>query len=205
MLDLEIHCTINTPRGDSLLHSNQQKKKRIPLVITWHPTLSFLAQATRCDRTILGVWSVLGQIFASPWIILFWHPKSLRDLPVHTTLTSATRNVFGSFLCGARRSKTWPPLWTTDMFTSYTTGKQFTTSVTCLTQWKMCGAQNAGKTGQPLNWGMNGHWSDIAHGRTEESPVAAHFNWMDHVEADLLVLVNDRRPTAKTSTKKIVD
>ena len=36
---------------------------------------------------------------------------------------------------------------------------------------------------------VNGHRYDIAHRRTEESPVVAHFNSRTHVESDMSVMV----------------
>ena len=44
------------------------------------------------------------------------------------------------------------------------------------------GVQYVGQTGQPLHVRVNSHWYDITHQRTEEFPVAEHFNSGAHVE-----------------------
>ena len=45
LLDTEIHRAINTPREDSLLRGNRgRKEQRIPLVVTYHPSMNFLAR-----------------------------------------------------------------------------------------------------------------------------------------------------------------
>ena len=48
-----------------------------------------------------------------------------------------------------------------------------------------------GETGQPLHWRINGHHYNIVHGRTEVSPVVAHFNNDGHLQADRTVMVTD--------------
>ena len=46
-----------------------------------------------------------------------------------------------------------------------------------------------GETSQPFHMRVNGHRYDIAHQRTEDSPVAEHFNSGAHVESDMTVMV----------------
>ena len=55
-----------------------------------------------------------------------------------------------------------------------------------------CGLQYVDQTGQPLHNRMNGHRFCIAHGRINESPVAAHFTSEGHTEMDMLVMIIDR-------------
>ena len=45
-----------------------------------------------------------------------------------------------------------------------------------------------GKMGQPLRMSINRHRYDIAHQRTEESPVTEHFNIEKHEEPGLAVM-----------------
>ena len=49
-----------------------------------------------------------------------------------------------------------------------------------------------GESGQALHKRMNGHRFDITNGRTEASPVGAHFRSAGHSEADVSVCVIDR-------------
>ena len=54
---------------------------------------------------------------------------------------------------------------------------------------RRCGLQYVGETSQPLHMRVNGHRYDITHQRTEESPVAEHFNSGAHEESDMTVMV----------------
>ena len=60
--------------------------------------------------------------------------------------------------------------------------------ITC----RRCGWQYIGKTGQPPHCRINGHQHDITHLRTEESPVAKHFNSEMHSQADMGLMVIDQ-------------
>ena len=60
--------------------------------------------------------------------------------------------------------------------------------ITC----RRCGQQYVGKTGQPLHRRINSHQSDIKQSRTEESPVAEHFNSEGHTLADMTVVAIDQ-------------
>ena len=48
-----------------------------------------------------------------------------------------------------------------------------------------------GEASQPLQCGMNSHHLDVMHRRTEEFPVAAHFNNDPHSQADVTITVID--------------
>ena len=56
--------------------------------------------------------------------------------------------------------------------------------ITC----RRCGQQYVGETGQPLHRRINGCCFNITHGKTEESPVAEHFNGEGHTLADMTVV-----------------
>ena len=70
--------------------------------------------------------------------------------------------------------------------------KNKTSNIVCLIECRRCGLQYVLESGQALHKRMNGQRFDITHGRTEASPVAAHFRSDGHFEADLLVCVIDR-------------
>ena len=133
----------------------------------------------------------------------FSMPKEYQDLLVHATLMSTTSSVCGNlwWCVGTCRYKTCPILQIMDTFASNTTAEQFaikvhtsckTPNVIYLIAYKRCGLQYVGKTVQPLHCWMNGDRFNIAHRRTEESPVAVHFNSLDHTEADLSVMITGR-------------
>ena len=87
-----------------------------------------------------------------------------------------------------------------DEFSSYKTGENFklkikasckSSSVIYLITCRRCGHQCVAETGQPLHRRTNSHRFDIAHGRTDESPVAEPFNGDSHSIADMTVMVID--------------
>ena len=89
----------------------------------------------------------------------------------------------------------------TDKCTSHSTESQYKVKVaaTCKTsncvyliQCKRCGQQHVGETDQALHCRMNNHWADITHHRTQEKPVAAHFNSGVHTIEDMTVMVIER-------------
>ena len=57
---------------------------------------------------------------------------------------------------------------------------------------RRCGQQHVCKTGQPLHLRINGHRFNITHGKTEESPVAEHFNGERHTFTDVTVVAIDK-------------
>ena len=85
-----------------------------------------------------------------------------------------------------------------DKFSSHTIGKVFrvkfsasckSSNVIYLIMCRRCGLQYVGKTGQSLHMRINGHRYDITHRKTEESPVAEHFNRGVHKQSDMAVMV----------------
>ena len=96
----------------------------------------------------------------------FWNSKNLRDLLVHTTLTSTTTiEVLGNFLCSVSKCKSCPIRQITDTFTSSTTDERFTIKrhmykslikhqVIYFLECRKCSLQYVGKTGQPLHLQM---------------------------------------------------
>ena len=71
--------------------------------------------------------------------------------------------------------------------------------ITC----RRCGLKYVGETGQPHHMRVNGHRYDIAHRRTEESPVAERFNSGAHEESDMTVMVFELARSSDTCLRKI--
>ena len=109
LLDTEIHRAINVSREDSLLCGNRGRaEKRIPLVVTYHPSMNFLARTTRQHQITLRSSERLIAIFNLQPIIAFRRPKNVKDLLVHASLTSRLNETPGNFRCGTTRCKTCP-------------------------------------------------------------------------------------------------
>ena len=111
MLDTEIHRAISVSREDSLLRGvRRETEQRIPLVVTYHPSMHFLARTTKRHQITLRSSERLNAIFNLPPIIAFRRPKNLRDLLVRADLTSYANETPGNSVCGAVRCKTCPIL-----------------------------------------------------------------------------------------------
>ena len=192
---------------------NQKKTARTPLVVTYHPMLPSFQSTTRQHQTILQTSERLRKLFPSLPLIAFRRPKNLKDLLVRASLKPAIQNEPGNRPCGAARCKTCPILLATDVFSSHSTGEQFQVKVTAscksssviyLITCKRCGQQYVGETGQPLHCRINiNHRFDIAHRRTDESPVAEHFNNGAHSLADMTVMVIDAVYSHDSCLRKI--
>ena len=101
---------------------------------------------------------------------------------------------------------------TIDEFTSHKTGQVLkmkfaafcrSSNIVYLITCRRCGQQYVGETGQPLHCRINSHRFDIRQRRTEESPVAEHFNGTGHTLADLTVVVIDQLYSHNACLRKI--
>ena len=102
--------------------------------------------------------------------------------------------------------------WSTDEFTSHKTGQVFkmkfaasckSSDIVYLISCRRCGQQYVGETEQQLHCRINSHRYDIRHRRTEESPVAEHFNGAGHTLADLTVVAIDQLHSHDACLRKI--
>ena len=166
-------------------------------------------QAPLTNPTDLG--EATGCIPASP-LIAFRRPRNLRDLLVRASLNDIQNETPGNRPCGAAGCKTCPILTATDEFTTKKTGQKFkmkfaasckSSNIIYLITCRRCGLQYVGETGHPLHGRINGHRFNIAHRRTEESPVAAHFNGEGHSQADMVVAVIDQLYSRDPCLRKI--
>ena len=172
---------------------------RVPLVVTYHPSLPPLTTITQKHHSLLHLSDRLKKAFPTPPIIAFRRPRNLRDLLVRADLSPPARTSPGNSACGRPRCKTCSTLLTTNTFTSKTTGRsyQMKCSATCkssnviyLIQCRKCGCQYVGETEQALNERMNSHRTDIRH--KADKPVAIHFNTPGHTLEDLQVMVIEK-------------
>ena len=66
-----------------------------------------------------------------------------------------------------------------------------------------CGPQFVGETGQPLHMKVSGHQYDIAHQKTEETPMAKHFNSREYVESEITVMFSEFAQSHDTCLDKL--
>ena len=110
------------------------------------------------------------------------------------------------------RCKTCPILLAKDEFASHATSQWYkvkgsasckSSNVIYLIGCKRYGHKYVRETGQPLHCRMNGHWSDITHQRTKESPVAMCFNNVAHSVGDMVVMVIDQSYSLDPTLRKL--
>ena len=88
-LENEFKRALNTPRKACLQsESNQEKSAHIPLVVTYHPFSPSFYLTTKRHLSILHASERLWRAFEHLPLIAFHCPRNLRDLLVHSTLTS---------------------------------------------------------------------------------------------------------------------
>ena len=98
----------------------------------------------------------------------------------------------------------WSVLWPAitlhgQKFVVYCKSPNIVYLITC----RRCGQQYVGKTGQLLHHRVNIHRFNIAHGRTEESPVAEHFTGDGHTQVDMVVAVIPQLYSRDSCLRKI--
>ena len=194
------------------LRPSQDKPALLPLVVTYHPILPSFQSITKRHLPTLQTSKRLQDAFLHPPLIDFRRRRNLRDLLVRASLNAIQNETPGNHPCGAAGCKTCPILTATDEFTSYKTGQKFkmkftasckSSNIIYLNTCRRCGQQYVGETGQPLHRRVNGHRFNITHRRTEESPVAAHFNGEGHSQADMVVAVIDQLYSRDLCLRKI--
>ena len=191
---------------------NQDKSACTPLVVTYHPTLPSLHSTTKWHHSILHASEQLWGAFPLPPLSAFHHPRNLRDHLVRATLTSTPHELPGNRPCRDSQCKTCPILVATNEFSSHKTGTDFKlkikascklSNVIYLTTCRRFGHQYVGEIGQPLHRRINSHPFDTTHGRTDESPVAEHFNSDSHSIADMTVMVINQIRSCDPCLQKI--
>ena len=154
----------------------------------------------------------LWRVFEHSLLIAFRRLRNLKDLLVRTTLTATSHESLGNYPCGASKCKTCPILVVTDEFSSPTIGKVFkvnfhasckSSNVIYLLTCRRCGLQYVGETGQPLHLRVNRHQYDITHRKTDESPVAKHFNNRTNTESNMAVMAIDLVSSHDACLRKI--
>ena len=212
-LEKEFNRALDIMREASLQSKpNQEKPARIPLVVAYHPILPSFHLITKRHLSILHTSEQLREALRHPLLIAFRRPRNLKDLLVCATLTITSHESPGNHLCRAPGCKTCPILMATDEFSGHTTEKVFkvkfsasckSSNVIYLIMRRRCGLQYVGETGQQLHMWVNGHRYAIAQQRTEESPVAAHFNSRTHTESDMSVMVIELARSRDACLRKI--
>ena len=185
-------------REDALTPQTRSCNKRVPLVVTYNPSLPNLPSLTKNLLPVLHASDRLKKAIPERPLIAYRRPKSLRDLLVHAELKPTTvEPPRGTSCCDTRRCLTCRHIQSGTTICSTTTRQTFrvratatckTSNVVYLIECRKCCKQYVGETQNRLHIRLNRHRSDIMQRRIEK-PVASHFTSPGHSLDDLKILV----------------
>jgi hypothetical protein len=148
-------------RNDLLENKEKKINKRVPLVLTYHPSLE-------------KIWIWQSHPMSAP---------ATQSVDSRASAVSRPSSTVGQCKpCGDKRCKCCLQLQHTQVFHSKTTGKEYkifcnvnckTPNVVYLLDCHVCGSQYVGESVQPFNKRMNGHRSDLT--KKTLLPVSQHF------------------------------
>ena len=152
------HATsIKTAQGLEKSEENNQEN-RVPLVITYHPTLCNLPKILRRHLPILQVSEGMKQVVLNPPLMAYRRPKNLNDLLFRATLKPPEQIYEGTRQCERLCCKTCAHIKMGIRFSSTVTSEKFrarttvnckTSNVVCLIVCNKCNEQYVGATENP--------------------------------------------------------
>ena len=221
----------NTPRRDlfrninsTLLNAlfNPNKSDRIPLVTTWHHTLSgFQSILHRRYQGMINEYPYLKCIFYEPPTLSFRRNKNLRNRLVHSFLTEPTPNTHftsgHSNPCSSKRGKGCT-LCSAMSNTNSKTNKL--TNKSCLTSGGKCNTTDTiyaaecmkydliyvGHSSQKLSGRFNGHRSDVKV-KPKACELSQHFHESKNckIEKDLKVYILQNNATGTREKREFIE
>ena len=107
-------------REEALTPASQKSTTRVPMVVTYHPTLPNIGHILRELQPLLHCSDKCKKAVKEVPMVAFRRPKSLRDYLVHAKLraTSEEDKPKGTVKCGDRRGQVCEHLKTGDSFMS---------------------------------------------------------------------------------------
>ena len=105
---------------------NKEKKinKRIPLVLTYHPSLEKISGIIRHHWKEIEKSETLTKLFPEPPVVAFRRPKSIKDTLVRAAVSRLSSTVGQCKPCGDKHCKCCLQLQHAQVFHSKTTGKE---------------------------------------------------------------------------------
>jgi hypothetical protein len=146
-------------------------KNRVPLVLTYHPSLEKISRIVRHHWKEIEKSETLAKLFPEPPVVAFRRPKSIKDTLVRGAVSRPSLTVGQCKPCGDKRCKCSLQLQHAQVVHSKTTGKEYkifcnvnckTHNVVYLPDCHVCGSQYVGESVQPFNKRMNRHNRDLA-------------------------------------------
>ena len=112
-------------RNDLLEYKEKKINKRVPLVLTYHPSLEKIAGIVRHHWKEIEKSETLAKLFPEPPVVAFRRPKSIKDTLVRAAVSRPSSMVAQCKPCGDKRCKCCLQLQHTQVFYSKTTGKEY--------------------------------------------------------------------------------
>jgi len=224
VINRQIRKALETPRTEALRPrmTDVDKPERIPLVITYHPSLPKLSQILLKHLPILHSSDRCKNAIPNLPMVAYRRSSNIKDMVVRSTLPPEQPPPRGSFACGTCRScnhdrpgihsKQGSSVAHTQQGTSFTssiTGENHvihkhlscqTKNAIYLITCRKCQVQYVGETGRSLETRLIEHCADARHNR--DTPVGKHFNMPGHSARHISVMCIDRPPKTDIFMRK---
>ena len=230
-VERQINKALAIPRSEALKPTNTDsdtRLDRVPMVITYHPSLPKLTQIIHKYLPILHSSDVCRKAIPKPPMVAYRRSANIKDLVVRSTLPPLQPPPRGSFACGQCKScshKQHPREVShtaeNATFTSTSTGDTYTirkhlscqtenvvyliTCTACDKQYvgetkRACDKQYVGETKRSLECRLVEHCADARNNRN--TPVARHFNLPNHGAHNIAITCIDKPPKNDTLMRK---
>ena len=194
--------------------------KKIPLVVTYHPSLPPIRQITSANHHILHTSDCLQRAIPEEPMIAFRRPPNLRNLLVRAEIPPTNDSSIppiqhGMFRCTSRCVTCQEHILESDSFKSHTTGAHHkirghitctTSNIIYLISCRICGIQYIGETKNSLKKRFYGHRSTVKTQKLD-TPVGQHFNLPNHSISDMILqgieALANRRESVRLSREKM--
>jgi hypothetical protein len=91
--------------GHSPTYTENKINKRVPLVLTYHPSLEKISGIVRHYWKEIEKSETLAKLFPEPPVVAFWRPKSIKDTLVRASVHRPSSTVGQCKSCGDKRCK----------------------------------------------------------------------------------------------------
>ena len=112
-------------RNDLLEYKGKKINKRLPLALTYHPSLEQISGIVRHHWKEIEKSETLAKLFPEPPVVAFRRPKSNKDTLVRAAVSRPSSTVGQCKPCGDKRCKCCLQLRHAQLFHSKTTGKEY--------------------------------------------------------------------------------
>jgi hypothetical protein len=110
-------------RNELLEYKEKKINKRVPLVLTYHPSLENISGIVRHHWKEIQKSETLTKMFPEPSVVAFRRPESIKDTLVRATVSRPSSTVGQCKPCGDKRCKCCPQWQRAQVFHNKTTGK----------------------------------------------------------------------------------